>query len=185
MNYTEIIIIAIGLSMDAFAVSVGKGLSVRTLQIRHILCVGLWFGGFQGLMPLVGYLIGTRFSALLQQIDHWIAFILLALIGFNMIRDSFSEDENDSNADFSIKTMFLMAVATSIDALVIGVSFAFFNTPPIPAAVLIGVITCVLSGIGLVIGYRCGNYFQSKAEFAGGMVLCLIGLKILIEHMYL
>jgi putative Mn2+ efflux pump MntP len=186
MGFIESFIIAIGLSMDAFAVSIGKGLSVRNIQFKHSLSVGLWFGGFQALMPIIGYFLGVSFSSLVASVDHWIAFGLLGLIGANMIKESLSKDDDDNDdnsADFSRRTMFIMAVATSIDALAVGVSFAFLGVNIWLAALLIGVTTCILSACGLRIGKIFGSRYKSKAEFCGGLVLILMGLKILIEHL--
>lgn len=184
MGLLEILIIAVGLSMDAFAVSIGKGLSMRRPGIVHYLKVGLWFGGFQALMPFVGYLLGSSFASYVSEFDHWIAFVLLAFIGGNMVRESFSkDDDNDENPDFSLKTMLMMAVATSIDALAAGVSFAFFATDIFYIISIIGVTTFVFSVAGLKIGNIFGSKYKKKSEFIGGLILVMIGLKILIEHM--
>ncbi len=185
MGVTEIIIIAFGLAMDAFAVSIGKGLSVKRIKLRHSMSVGLWFGGFQALMPLVGYMLGVSFSSLVSHIDHWIAFILLGLIGVNMIREATSKEECDckSGRDFSSRQMFLLAVATSIDALAVGVSLAFLGANIWMTMAVVGVITMILSMIGLRIGNMFGCRYKSRAEILGGCVLILIGSKILIEHM--
>lgn len=182
MGIVELLFIAIGLSMDAFAVSIGKGLSVTQLRLRHSFSVGVWFGGFQALMPLVGYCLGAGFSALVSDFDHWIAFALLGIIGFNMIREACSGEEN-VNPDFSVKTMFIMAVATSIDALAVGISFAFLGVNIYTAAAVIGLTTFALSVAGLKLGNIFGSRFKSKAEIAGGMILMIIGVKILIEHL--
>lgn len=185
MGFIELFIIAIGLSMDAFAVSIGKGLSVRKIQFNHSLSVGLWFGGFQALMPIIGYFLGVSFTSLVASVDHWISFGLLGLIGANMIKESLSKDEEDEDIspDFSRRTMFIMAVATSIDALAIGVSFAFLGVNIWIASALIGIITCIISAFGLRIGNIFGSRHKSKAEFCGGLVLILMGIKILIEHL--
>ena len=185
MSLAELFIIAVGLSMDAFAVAVCKGLSVYKLKSKHMLITGLWFGGFQGLMPLIGYFLGSTFEKYITPVDHLIAFVLLGLIGMNMIKESFGkEDEDCSAASFSIKTMFVMAVATSIDALAVGITFALLPDVNITAAVLfIGVITFILSCIGIKIGNVFGSKFKSKAEFAGGAILILMGAKILFEHL--
>lgn len=183
MNYAELLLIAIGLSMDAFAVSIGKGLSVHSLKPRHTLSVGLWFGTFQAIMPIVGFLLAVRFSTIVAVFDHWIAFILLALIGSNMIREACSNDEDDRPTnDFAPRTMFLLAVATSIDALAIGISFAFLGVKILPSATLIGITTCLLSIIGIRIGYHFGSRHKAKAEILGGVILIIIGVKILAEH---
>lgn len=182
MNILEIFIIAVGLSMDAFAVSICKGLSVQKLKPKHMLLVGVYFGGFQALMPLLGYLLGKQFEWLITSVDHWIAFGLLVLIGANMIKESFdkSDEVNDS---FSVKSMLILAVATSIDALAVGVTFAFLDVQIVPAIAIIGTTTFVLSVIGIKVGNVFGAKFKSKAEFAGGIVLVLMGIKILLEHL--
>lgn len=182
MGIAELVIIAVGLSMDAFAVSIGKGLSLKQIKLRHVLSVGLWFGGFQALMPLIGYLLGATFTAVVSDFDHWIAFFLLGIIGFNMIRDSFSKEEEKHDDDFSFRTMLMLAVATSIDALAVGVSFAFLSVDLWISVVLIGLITFAFSAVGLKIGNIFGNKYKSKAEFTGGVVLVLMGVKILVEH---
>ena len=182
MDFAELLLIAVGLSMDAFAVSVCKGLSVKELKGRHVLLAGLYFGGFQALMPVIGWLLGYRFEALITEIDHWIAFVLLALIGGNMIRESFSEDE-ELNDDFGVKTMLLLAIATSIDALAVGITFAFLSVKILPAAAAIGITTFLLSCAGIRIGRAFGARWKAGAERAGGLILILIGLKILLEHL--
>ena len=185
MSIAELFIIAVGLSMDAFAVAVCKGLSVVKLEKKHMLITGLWFGGFQGLMPLLGYLLGSAFEKYITPIDHWVAFVLLGIIGVNMIKEGLSkEEESGEDASFSVKTMFVMAVATSIDALAVGITFALLPDVNITAAVLfIGVITFTLSCVGIKIGNVFGAKFKSKAEIAGGAILVLMGLKILLEHL--
>lgn len=185
MTLLELIVIAIGLSMDAFAVSICKGLSVRTIRWRHALAVGLWFGGFQALMPLAGYALGVRFAEVVTSLDHWIAPLLLGLIGGNMIRESLADEAVEPNPDFSPRTMFLLAVATSIDALAVGVTFAFLHVPIGRAVSLIGVITLLLSAVGLWIGNLFGSRYKAKAEFVGGVVLVAMGVKILVEHLWL
>lgn len=184
MSIIELFILALGLSMDAFAVSICKGLSVPKLQAKHCLICGVYFGGFQALMPLIGWALGIRFQSLITNIDHWIAFVLLAVIGANMIKESFSKEEECPDASFGFKTMLTLAVATSIDALAVGVTFAFLDVNIIPAVLLIGATTFVCSAVGVKIGNVFGNRFQSKAEFLGGVVLIAIGLKILIEHLF-
>ncbi len=188
MGLLELFIIAVGLSMDAFAVAVCKGLSVYKLEKKHMLITGLWFGGFQGLMPLIGYLLGSTFESYITPIDHWVAFVLLGIIGINMIKEAFEKDdcdcEDNSDASFSVKTMFVMAVATSIDALAVGITFALLPDVNITAAVaFIGVITFTLSCVGIKIGNVFGAKFKSKAELAGGIILILMGAKILLEHL--
>ena len=183
MELFEIIIIAIGLSMDAFAVSIGKGLSVAKSKLSYYLKVGLWFGGFQALMPLIGYLLGTSFADAVAEFDHWIAFALLAIIGGNMIKEAVgNDDDEESNADFSIKALFVLAVATSIDALAAGVSFAFLKTDIISSIIIIGITTFLFSIVGFKIGNIFGNRYKKRAELVGGVILITIGLKILIEH---
>lgn len=184
MGLLELFILAVGLSMDAFAVSVCKGLSAQKLQTKHYICVGAWFGGFQGLMPAIGYLLGSAFEAYITAYDHWVAFVLLCFIGGNMIKESRSDEVEESNASFGAKTMFLMAVATSIDALAVGITFALLPDVNIFAAVsFIGVTTFLLSALGLKAGNIFGLKYKSKAELAGGVILVLMGAKILLEHL--
>lgn len=180
MNILELFILAVGLSMDAFAVSICKGLSLGKIQKKHMAIAGAWFGGFQALMPLIGYFAGRFFAEKLTQYDHWVAFILLLFIGGSMIKESLCEEE-ESNDAMDIKTMFLLAVATSIDALAVGVTFAFLKVAILPAVVFIGVVTFVCSAIGIKIGSIFGTKYKSKAELCGGIILILIGLKILLE----
>ena len=182
MSVIEILVLALGLAMDAFAVSICKGLSVYKMKPKYSVITGLYFGGFQMLMPAVGYFLGKQFESLITNIDHWIAFGLLLLIGANMIRESFSKDEN-VNDSFSFKTMLPLAVATSIDALAVGITFAFLQVNIWGAVSLIAATTFVLSLIGVWVGNRFGSRFQTKAEIAGGVILVLIGLKILLEHL--
>ena len=184
MVFVELFLIAVGLSMDAFAVSVCKGLSERSLKAKHYFIIGAWFGGFQALMPLIGYLLGSAFEQYITSFDHWVAFVLLGLIGGNMIREAFSKDEEDQDASFGFKTMLLLAIATSIDALAVGITFALLPDVNIFAAIsLIGVTTFVLSAIGLKVGNVFGAKYKAKAEFVGGVILILIGTKILLEHL--
>ncbi|MBR6709806.1 MAG: manganese efflux pump [Clostridia bacterium] len=182
MGLTTLLITAIGLSMDACAVSICKGLSVPRVKLKHALIAGLWFGGFQALMPLIGYLLGTGFEQVIKQFDHWIAFILLGLIGANMIRESFGCPEclNDS---FDVKTMFPLAVATSIDAMAVGVSYAFLGVDILPAITCIGVVTFAFSAAGVKLGNVFGARCKSQAERIGGIILILMGTKILLEHL--
>ena len=182
MGFVELFLIAVGLSMDAFAVSVCKGLSVKKVGVKHAALAGLYFGGFQFLMPVIGYLLGFRFESVIETVDHWVAFVLLAFIGGNMIKESFGKAE-ELNDDFGVKTMLLMAVATSIDALAVGITFAFLEVQILPAAGLIGVTTFLLSFAGIYIGNVFGARYKSKAELAGGIILVLIGVKILLEHL--
>ncbi len=184
MGLFELFLLAVGLSMDAFAVSVCKGLSTPTLKPKHFLIIGAWFGGFQALMPLIGYFLGSTFEQYITSIDHWIAFILLSLIGGNMIRESLSKEEEDVDPSFSFKTMIVLAVATSIDALAVGITFALLPDVNIVAAVsFIGVVTFLLSAAGLKVGNIFGAKYKSKAELTGGIILIVIGLKILLEHL--
>ena len=184
MGILEILLIAVGVSMDAFAVSICKGLSVRKLKSRHAFAVSMWFGGFQALMPIIGYFAGVAFADYVTAFDHWISFVLLAIIGANMIKGSFeNEEEKDSHSDFTVSKMLALAVATSIDALAVGVSFAFLQVNIWTAVLIIGVTTAAFSGVGIVVGNRFGAKYKSKAEFAGGLILIAIGLKILIEHL--
>ena len=179
----ELFLIAVGLSMDAFAVSVCKGLSTQTLQRRHYLIVGAWFGGFQALMPTLGYLLGSTFEQYITSVDHWVAFILLSVIGGNMLKEAFSKDEETTDASFAPRGM-LLAVATSIDALAVGITFALLPGVNIVAAVLfIGCITFILSAVGLKVGNVFGLKYKNKAEMVGGAILILMGLKILLEHL--
>ncbi len=182
MSFVELFLIAVGLSMDAFAVSVCKGLSVNRLEKKHAAIVGLYFGGFQFLMPVIGYLLGSRFESLITSVDHWIAFALLLVIGGNMIKESFGEAEK-LNDDFGFKTMVLLAVATSIDALAVGITFACLQVRIVPASSLIGVTTFCLSALGIYIGHRFGARYKARAERVGGVILILIGVKILLEHL--
>ena len=183
MQLWELFIIAVGLSMDAFAISICKGLSAGRVTLRHALTCGLWFGGFQALMPLLGWLLGTRFQGLITSVDHWIAFVLLCLIGGNMVRESRSREEEPVDPDFTVRAMLPMAVATSIDALAVGITFAFLEVSILPAVCFIAATTFLLSCIGVKVGNLCGTRFQSKAELLGGIILILLGLKILLEHL--
>lgn len=184
MGFWELFLLAVGLSMDAFAVSICKGLATPTLRPKHMLVVGLWFGGFQALMPLAGYFLGAAFQKYITAVDHWVAFVLLVLIGGNMIRESFSPESEAADCSLSVKVMAPMAVATSIDALAVGVTFALLPDVRIGSAVtLIGVTTFALSALGVKVGNVFGNRYQAKAEFLGGAILVLLGLKILLEHL--
>ena len=183
MNLFDLIVTGIALSMDAFAVSIGKGLSVQKVKAKHSLICGAWFGGFQAVMPLIGFLLASSFAEYIKQYDHWIAFALLLLIGVNMVREAFSKEENEADASFSVKAMLLLAVATSIDALATGVSFAVTDTNIWLAVSIIGVTTFLFSAAGVKVGCIFGKKYQSKAELLGGIILMLIGVKILIEHL--
>ena len=189
MGILEMFILAVGLSMDAFTVSVCKGLCMKKATLKSQAICGAWFGGFQGLMPLIGFFLGTLFAESIQAFDHWVAFGLLALIGANMLKEAFSEETVDScdidgEADLSIKSMFVMAVATSIDALAVGISLAMAGNVNIWIAVaLIGIITFILSAVGVKVGHMFGSRFEKKAQFCGGIILILLGFKILLEHL--
>ena len=183
MNLTELFVLAVGLSMDAFAVSICKGLSLRTLRARDAVLVGLWFGSFQALMPLVGYAMGSAFSGLIVSIDHWIAFVLLGVIGGNMIREGLSREEKRCDPSLRVHDMLLLALATSIDALAVGVTFAFLQVKILPAVSFIGATTFLLSALGVKLGNLFGARHKSKAELFGGVVLIAMGLKILLEHL--
>ena len=180
MGIVELFVLAVGLSMDAFAVSVCKGLSLGKIKGKHMCIAGAWFGGFQALMPLIGYFFGRFFTDAITQYAHWIAFVLLLFIGGKMIKEAFGEEE-DVDSSMSARSMFLLAVATSIDALAVGVTFAFLNLSIVPAVSFIGVVTFALSAVGVKIGSVFGAKYKSKAEICGGIILILIGLKILLE----
>lgn len=183
MGLIELFLIAVGLSMDAFAVSVCKGLAMPKCTFKRAAIVGLWFGGFQALMPAIGYILGAQFQEAIASIDHWIAFVLLALIGGNMIHEALDNDEEEADASLDVKTMFLLAVATSIDALAIGITFAFLKVSIIPAVCFIGIVTFIISFAGVKIGNVFGARYKNKAEIVGGVILILLGLKILLEHL--
>ena len=191
MDLLTLLLLAVGLSMDAFAVSICKGLAMKKLSLKHMVIVGAWFGGFQGLMPMTGYLLGIQFSRFINSVAPWIAFALLALIGINMIRESFSKEEDEETDALGFKTMLLMAIATSIDALAVGITFAcvpvniieataLINT--VIAVIIIGITTFILSMIGVKVGNIFGTKYKNKAEFAGGVILILLGIKIIVEH---
>lgn len=185
MGLGELFLLAIGLSMDAFAVSICKGLASPKAGVRQMGTCGIWFGGFQALMPLIGFFLGTLFAAAIEAFDHWVAFALLVLIGVNMLREAFSKEEEESgNSDYGFKTMFVMAVATSIDALAVGVSMALAGDVNIWVAIaMIGTTTFLTSALGVKIGKVFGDRFEKKAEIAGGIILILLGVKILLEHL--
>ena len=184
MTFFELFLIGIGLSMDAFAVSVCKGLSMQRIDKKYTLCIGLFFGGFQALMPLLGYFLGSRLAGSIERFDHWIAFLLLAFIGFNMIRESREEvKEEQTFAGVNFKELIVLAIATSIDALAVGVTFAFLQVKIVPAVTIIGCTTFILSLAGVYVGNVFGARYKSRAELTGGVILILIGLKILLEHL--
>ena len=193
MGFSELMILAVGVSMDAFAVSICKGLAMKKATLKAGLTCGLWFGGFQALMPLIGFFLGTLFAEAIEAVDHWVAFILLGIIGINMLKEAFDKEEceccSDANADMSPKTMFVMAVATSIDALAVGISLAMAGLPIFgmdgifAAVILIGLCTCAFCTAGVRIGNVFGGRFEKKAQIAGGVILILLGLRILLEHL--
>lgn len=185
MGILELFILAVGLSMDAFAVSVCKGLATSKVKLKHSVITGMWFGGFQALMPFIGYLLGSAFEKYVTAVDHFIAFVLLGAIGCNMIKEAFSDEESSTDCDFGFKTMFLMAIATSIDALAVGITFALLPEVNIYAAVsFIGIITFILSAIGVKIGSVFGGKYKLVSEVLGGVILIALGIKILIEHLF-
>ena len=189
MGFIELFAIAVGLSMDAFAVAVCKGLCTKRANLKHFLLVGLWFGGFQALMPFIGYWVGSLFSGYIEAYDHWVAFALLSLIGINMLREAFSKEDEECSCsreeknEFSPMKMFVLAIATSIDALAVGIALSFdlAHNEILPAVLLVGVVTFVLSVVGVKVGNVFGTKYKSKAEIAGGIILIGIGLKILLE----
>lgn len=185
MGIVELILISIGLAMDAFAVSICKGIKMPSKKFWHILVIALFFGGFQMLMPIIGWFLGSRFETYITNFDHWIAFLLLFIIGGKMIIESFKKDSDESEVTekFDLKEIFILAIATSIDALAVGITFAFLKVNILLAGSLIGIITCALSVVGVVIGSLVGGKFKNKAELLGGIILVLIGLKILLEHL--
>ena len=191
MGLIELIMLAIGLSMDAFAVSICKGLATKKITLKECLLCGIWFGGFQGIMPLAGFLLGTRFEVIINRIAPWLAFFLLAVIGINMLKEAFSKEEEETEPGFGIKSMFMLAVATSIDALAVGITFVavpvnimneseLINT--VIACLLIMITTFLFSAAGVRVGAAFGAKYKTRAEAAGGVVLILIGIKILLEH---
>ena len=196
MDLLTLLTLAVGLAMDAFAVSICKGLAMREKVLKKGIIVGLWFGGFQALMPTIGFFLGTQFKDQITSIDHWIAFVLLGLIGINMVKEALSNDEEQADDSIAVKEMFMLAVATSIDALAVGITFAFLQVDIIPtfaflnvhivsAASMIGVCTFLISFVGVKIGNIFGTKYKSKAELAGGIILILLGFKILFEHLHI
>jgi putative Mn2+ efflux pump MntP len=185
MDLFTLLTLAVGLAMDAFAVSICKGLAMREKVLKKGIIVGLWFGGFQALMPTIGFFLGTQFKDQITSIDHWIAFVLLGLIGINMVKEVLSNDEEQADDSIAVKEMFMLAVATSIDALAVGITFAFLNVHIVSAALMIGVCTFLISFAGVKIGNIFGTKYKSKAELAGGIILILLGFKILFEHLHI
>jgi len=182
MSFWELFVIGVGLSMDAFAIAICKGLSVEKLEKKHMLITGLWFGGSQALMPLLGFFLGNSFSSFIESVDHWISFVLLLIIGINMIKESKEECKN-LDASFSARVMFPLAIADSIDALAVGVTFAFKEINIIPAVCLIGITTLILSAVGVKIGNKFGCKYKSKAELIGGIILIAMGLLMLVKDL--
>ena len=183
MSFVELLLIAIGLSMDAFSVSVCKGLTTKRFSWRMALVCGLWFGGFQALMPIIGYYLGAQFQEMIEAYDHWIAFGLLFLIGANMIREAIWGKEEEQDGTLGFKTMLLLAIATSIDALAVGVSFACIQVKLWSSVIIIGITTFLFSILGVKIGNVFGSKYEKSASIIGGIILILIGLKILLEHL--
>lgn len=183
MSLTELFILAVGLSMDAFAVAVCKGLSMQKMNWRHASVIGLYFGGFQAAMPSLGYILGVGFQSRIQAVDHWIAFVLLVFIGLNMVRESRDQEAEHVDPSVGFKVMVILAIATSIDALAVGVTFAFLQVNIVPAVCFIGTVTFLLSVIGVKVGNVFGTRYKSRAELVGGLILIAIGVKILLEHL--
>lgn len=183
LGIIELVVLSIGLAMDAFAVSICKGLSMKKMNWKNAVIVGLYFGIFQALMPLLGYILGMNFQNKIASIDHWVAFILLGIIGINMIKESLSKENDISNDSVKFKDMIILAIATSIDALAVGITFAFLNVNVVVAIFLIGIITFFISTFGVKVGNVFGNKYEKKAEFVGGMILIFLGIKILLEHL--
>lgn len=183
MGFVELLLLSVGLGMDAFAVSVCKGISMKKMNWKKVCIIGLYFSGFQALMPVLGYFLGSTFESVISNLDHWIAFGLLAIIGGNMIKDAFSKECDSFDDDVRFKAMIVLAIATSIDALAVGITFAFLKVNLILAISMIGVITFILAIVGTKVGNRFGDKYEKKAEFVGGVILILLGIKILLEHM--
>ena len=183
MNTWTLFTLAVGLSMDAFAVADCKGLAMGKITLKNSVIIGLWFGGFQALMPTLGFFLGIQFNQYIVSIDHWIAWILLGLIGGNMIKESLSKEEEEASPSVTVKEMFILAVATSIDALAVGITFAFLKVNIVSAVSFIGITTFIISIIGVKVGSVFRAKYKSKAEFAGGLILIILGFKILFEHL--
>ena len=183
MGFWELLLLAVGLSMDAFAVSICKGLAMDRVTLKKACIPGLWFGGFQGAMPLLGWLLGSRFTSYITSVDHWIAFVLLGILGFNMLREAKNGEAEEADASLGFRVMLAMAVATSIDALAVGFTFAFLEVNILPAVSFIALVTFLFSAVGVKIGSLFGTRFKAKAEALGGIILILLGVKILLEHL--
>ncbi|MBQ6991983.1 MAG: manganese efflux pump [Clostridia bacterium] len=183
MGILEVVLIAIGLAMDAFAVSICKGLSMKKMSCKKAIIVAGYFGIFQGLMPVIGYFLGTTFESLVTKVDHWIAFGLLVFIGINMLKEAFSNESENCNDNVDFKTMVVLAIATSIDALAVGITFAFLKTNIVLASILIAIITFTVCIIGVKIGNKFGDKYERKSETVGGLILIFMGIKILLEHL--
>ena len=183
MGFWELLLLAVGLSMDAFAVSICKGLAMDRVTLKKACIPGLWFGGFQGAMPLLGWLLGSRFTSYITSVDHWIAFVLLGILGFNMLREAKNGEAEEADASLGFRVMLAMAVATSIDALAVGITFAFLEVQILPAVSFIALVTFLFSAVGVKIGSLFGTRFKAKAEALGGIILILLGVKILLEHL--
>ena len=183
MSFTDLMLISLGVAMDAFAVAIGKGLSMKKMQYKNVIIVGIYFGIFQALMPAIGYILGKNFESLITNIDHWIAFFLLSILGINMIRECIKNEEENVSDKFDFKTMIPLAIATSIDALAVGVTFAFLRINIVTSTLLIGIITSITSMIGVIIGKKFGDKLEKKAQIAGGIILIVIGAKILLQHL--
>lgn len=182
MSFIEVFLIGVGLAMDAFAVSICKGLSIKKTSYKNVITIALYFSIFQALMPLIGYLIGSTFESLITTIDHWLAFILLNIIGINMIKESKTENSETINDKVDFKTMFVLAIATSIDALTIGITFAFLKTNIFNNILTIGITTFIITSIGVLIGKKFGSKYEKKSQILGGLILIFMGIKILIDH---
>lgn len=183
MGAIEILLISIGLAMDAFAVSVCKGLAMKKMSWKKAIIIGLYFGIFQAVMPVIGYFLGTTFERFITNVDHWVAFILLVGIGINMVKEAFDKESENRNDNVDVKTMLVLSIATSIDALAIGITFACLKIHIVMPVITIGLITFIISVIGVKIGNRCGDKYEKKAEIMGGVILILLGIKILLEHL--
>lgn len=183
MSIITLFTLAVGLAMDAFAVAICKGLAIKKVTVKKIVIVGLWFGGFQAIMPLLGYALGVQFEDKIRAIDHWISFALLLVIGLNMIKEAIFSKEENADESLAVKTMFILAIATSIDALAVGVTFAFLKVNILVAVAFIGIITFIMAAIGVKAGNVFGVKYKSKAEMAGGLILIFLGTKILLEHL--